>query len=574
MLTRAPGAWRGDPSLLKIFMAASKRGGASMSDPDASFTAEERTILAHHFSNVDRSVFALTELPDVVKGALFARYSRSPKSLRRLFLDEFYESALAPPTLAAEQLEFADTGVGRAEQLYERMLVEYGDDSVAQLVGVHVAVEDASNILTKILEWGRLLSYLEQSTRYIPYNERRDGRWRYHVPSEIGDIRVRERYVRVLDSCFETYARWFEPVQEHLRRAFPRRENDAKTAYRLSIRAKACDILRGLLPAATTANVGIFGSAQGFEALLLRLQEHPLAEAREAGERILRELRQVIPVFMRRIDQPDRGGEWAAYLRTTSDRSAEETARLLKGIKQAVVRERNVGLTEFDPDGEVKVIAAAMYPHAAVGDEALLDVARHLSDADRERVLSSYVGGRTNRRQKPGRAFERTSYRFEIIVEYGAFRDLQRHRMLTLDWQPLSPYLGFGVPSEIDELGGGDEWRRVMDDCAALYEDLADTGPVAQYALPLAYRIRFYMQLNAREAMHLIELRTSQQGHPAYRWVGQEMRRSINDIAGHHAIAAAMQFAEMNGGANLERLEAERRKEARVAALSNGTSRG
>lgn len=545
-----------------------------MDAADAGFSPQEREILRRHFSNVDEPVFALTDLPDVVKGALFARYSRSPKSLRRLFLDEFYESGLAEPTPEAEQLEFAETGVGRAEELYERMLMEYGDDSVAQLLGVHVAVENASNVLTKILEWGRLLSYLEQSTRYIPYNEKRDGRWRYHVPTEITDEELRQHYECVLDNCFETYARWFEPIQEYLRAAFPRGESDSKTAYRLSIRAKACDILRGLLPAATTANVGIFGSAQGFEALLLRLQEHPLAEARLTGDRMLHELRQVIPVFMRRVDQPDRGAEWSKYLRTTANETARETARILQRIEATSVQERYVRLIESDPHGELKVIAAAMYPHAPSDDDSLLEVARRLSDSDCDRLLAAYVGKRTNRRQKPGRAFERTSYRFEVLVDYGAFRDLQRHRMLTLDWQPLSPYLGFEVPHEMEQLGGGDDWRRVMHDCAALYEDLRNTdlGHVGQYALPMAYHIRFYMQMNAREAMHLIELRTSHQGHPAYRWVGQEMRRRI-DEAGHHRIAKAMHFAEMNGGANLERLEAEQRKEARAAAFANGTNR-
>jgi thymidylate synthase ThyX len=541
-----------------------------MTAPGNQFSSGERDVLARHFSNVDQPVFALTDLPDVVKGALFARYSRSPKSLRRLFLDEFHQAGPAEPTPEAEQPASANTGIGRAEELYERMLVEYGDDSVAQLVGVHIAVEDASNVLTKVLEWGRLLSYLEQSTRYIPYNEQVDGRWRYHIPEEIVDVRLRERYCEVLDRCFETYARWFERVQEHLREKYPRQEKDTKTAYRLSIRAKTCDILRGLLPAATTANVGIFGSAQGFEALLLRLQRHPLAEARLTGERMLHELRQVIPVFMRRIDREDRGGAWAHYLRQTSTDTAKVTERLLATTKGERPAERYVRLTEFDPEGETKVLAAAMYGHADLGDQALHSVAENLTRAEREQLLMAYVGDRTNRRHRPGRALERTSYRFEVVVDYGAFRDLQRHRMLTLDWQQLSPDLGYEVPAEIAELGGDEDWRRVMSDCAALHEELraADLATVAPYVLPMAYRISFYMQMNAREAMHMIELRTSPQGHPAYRWVCQEMWRLIDEQAQHHAIAAAMLFADMSAPNELERLNGERRKEERLAALA------
>jgi thymidylate synthase ThyX len=540
--------------------------------PDPAFSAAERGILSRHFSNIDGPVFALTDLPDVVKGALFARYSRSPKSLRRLFLDEFHQDGLIAPPPAAEHAGSEATGVGRAEELYERMLVEYGDDSVAQLVGVHIAVEDASNVLTKILEWGRLLSYLEQSTRYIPYNQKQDGRWRYHVPAEITSASLRDRYIAAMDACFETYAAWFERVEEQMREQFPRGETDSKTAYRLSIRAKTCDILRGLLPAATTANVGIFGSAQGFEALLLRLQDHPLAEARTAGERILHELRQVIPVFMRRVDREDRGRAWSRYLRDTAEATAAEVTRLLPASVPPPETAAYVRLTDFDPDGEIKVLAAAMYQHAEAGDAALVDAARDMAPADRQRLLSAYTGARTNRRHKPGRAFERTSYRFEVVVDYGAFRDLQRHRMLTLDWQPLSPHLGFDVPREIEELGGAEDWRRVMADCASVYHAMREAGlaGAAPYALPMAYRIRFYMQMNAREAMHLIELRTSPQGHPAYRWVGQEMLRRIRDDAGHGAIAASMRFADMEGPAGLERLSAAQRSEERKSALAQG----
>ncbi len=543
-----------------------------MTSSDPEFSPQERDVLRRHFSNIDGPVFALTDLPDVVKGALFARYSRSPKSLRRLFLDEFYQGGLIAPPPAAEGPSAEATGVGRAEELYERMLVEYGDDSVAQLVGVHIAVEDASNILTKVLEWGRLLSYLEQSTRYIPYNQKQDGRWRYHVPAEITPPDLRGRYISAMDACFETYAAWFERVEEQLRQKFPRGETDSKTAYRLSIRAKTCDILRGLLPAATTANVGIFGSAQAFEALLLRLQDHPLAEARQAGERILHELRQVIPVFMRRVDREDRGRAWSRYLRDTAEATAAEVARLLPGSALPSETAPYVRLTDFDPEGEVKVLAAAMYRHSESDDAALLEAAKKLAPANRERLLQAYVGDRTNRRHKPGRAFERTSYRFEVVVDYGAFRDLQRHRMLTLDWQPLSPHLGFDVPREIEELGGGADWRRVMADCASVYGAMCEAGlaGAAPYALPMAYRIRFYMQMNAREAMHLIELRTSPQGHPAYRWVGQEMLRRIRDDAGHGAIAASMRFADMEGPADLGRLDAEQRNEERKSALSKG----
>jgi hypothetical protein len=223
-----------------------------------------------------------------------------------------------------------------------------------------------------------------------------------------------------------------------------------------------------------------------------------------------------------------------------------------------------VTLTDFDPDGETKVVAAALYAISELPDDQLMSIARGLSVADRAALLRAYVGQRGNRRHKPGRAFERTSYRFDVLADYGAFRDLQRHRMLTIEWQPLGTRDGYTEPAAIAEAGALDDWRVVMDQSADLHETLVTGGlrHLAPYAVVMAYRIRFYMEMNAREAMHLIELRTSPQGHPAYRRVCQMMHQAIADVAGHRAIAAAMQFAD-HSEVELERLQAERAQEAK-----------
>src|SRR5438067_2085490 len=411
------------------------------------FSPEERAALAPYVTNLDGPVFALVNLPEVVKGALFARYSRSSKSLRRLFLDEFLtpeqrEKAVAravKPPPKRQPVKVADAGSERAEQLYERVFFEYGDDSVAQLGGVHLACEGASNILTKVLEWGRLMAYLEQSTRYIPYDDRPGGRYRYHVPDEL-DGPLRERYVRTLDRAFDTYREWLPRMRALYETRYPRDPAESESVYRMTIRAKALDTLRGMLPAATVSNVGIYGTG-----------------------------------------------------------------------------------------------------HA-------------------------YVGERLNRRHRPGRAFERTSYRFDILGDYGAFRDLQRHRLLTLEWQRLTPRHGSVMPEAVAEAGAAGDWRRVLTESAELHDAIEAAGPseVASYAVSMAYRVRFYMEMNAREAMHVIELRTTPQGHPSYRRVGQAMHRLIAEQAGHTALAAAMSFADHSEVA-LERLEAERAAERRRA---------
>jgi thymidylate synthase ThyX len=522
------------------------------------FTDDERAALAPYFTNVDGPVFALVNLPEVVKGALFARYSRSPKSLRRLFLDEFLrgERPVAPAAV-----DVAEAARLRAEQLYERVFVEYGDDSVAQLGGVHLACEGASNILTKVLEWGRLMAYLEQSTRYIPYDDRPDGRYRYHVPAEVTGA-LRERYVATLDEAFDTYARWLPRMHEFYAARFPRAPGDSDAVYRSSIRAKALDTLRGLLPAATVSNVGIYGTGQGYEQLLLRMRAHPLTEVRDHADLMLTELRKVIPAFLRRVDVPERGGIWSRYQAESRDAIAGVAAHVLAGVEPA--HREEVTLTDFDPDGEVKVVAAALYAVSALPDDQLLDVARRLGDAERAAVLRAYVGKRANRRHRPGRAFERTSYRFDVLGDYGAFRDLQRHRLLTLEWQRLSPRHGYAMPEAVEEVGAGADWTRAMRASAALHDALAAAGlgEAAAYAVSMAYRVRFYMEMNAREAMHVIELRTTPQGHPAYRRICQEMHRLIADGAGHRALAAAMSFAD-HSTVELERLAAERAAEKR-----------
>jgi thymidylate synthase ThyX len=525
------------------------------------FTPEERRALAPYFSNLTGPVFALTNLPETVKGALFARYSRSAKSLRRLFLDEFAgDLAKAREHPASDGGQPDQVGIERAEKLYARVFSDYGDDSVAQLGGVHVACEGASNILTKVIEWGRLMAYLEQSTRYVPYADRPGGRWKYHVPQELEGTPLQARYESTLDRTFEIYARWFEPMQEHFRGRFPKDPSDTDAVYRAAIRAKALDTLRGLLPAAVQSNVGLFGTGQAYEALLLRMRANPLAEARDYASMILTEVRKVIPAFLTRVDQPERGERWTRYLAQTQ----VDTAGLANDLLADVDLESRpeVTLTDFDPDGEIKVVAAALYAVSDVPDDRLFAIARKMSSDQRARVLRTYIGARGNRRHKPGRAFERTTYRFDVLADYGAFRDLQRHRLLTLEWQPLGALHGYVEPDAIELAGAHKDWTDVMEASAELHDSLHAAGlpTIAPYAVSMAYRIRFYMDMNAREAMHLIELRTAPQGHPAYRRICQAMHQLIAEQAGHRLIADAMKFAD-HSEVELERLKAERAAE-------------
>jgi len=536
---------------------------------DEHFTADEEAILRRYVTNLHLPVFALVNLPEVVKGALFARYSRSPKSLRRLFLDEFVRDL----DISGDVTVDATVGLERAEQLYEKVFVEYGDDSVAQLGGVHLACEQSSNVLSKILEWGRLMAYLEQSTRYIAYNQRlASGHFRYYRPPEILESPYGARYVGDMDRVFDTYGALLPTMQLFVADRFPQEPGDSDFVYRQATRAKSLDALRGLLPAASLSNIGLYGTGQSYEQLLLRMRAHPLPEARQYADLMLTELRKVIPSFLQRVDVAERGGEWSDYLAGTRDATARVVSRLWpEGVGEDGLADGfdgEVTLLDFDPEGEEKVLVAACFSHLDCSErEAARRVAR-LGHDDRVALLAAYVGDRRNRRHRPGRAFERTDYRFELVTDYGAFRDLQRHRMLTIEWQPLGIGLGYDMPDLVAEAGLGEGYADAIARAEDLYRTLRGDFPEqATYAVALAHRIRYVMQCNAREAMHLIELRSGPQGHPAYRRVAQDMHRAIAEDAGHRALADAMSFVD-HGATDLERLESERRAERRRSEKS------
>jgi thymidylate synthase ThyX len=529
--------------------------------PAESFSHDESAVLRPYFTNLDRPVFALVNLPEVVKGALFARYSRTHKSLRRLFLDEFVPDLDLTGDLTVD----ATVGLKRAEELYDRVFLEYGDDSVAQLGGVHLACEQASNLLTKVLEWGRIMSYLEQSTRYIPYDTKLDGRYRYYRDSAILSSRdFAWRYIADMDAQFESYRAMLPQLLEWARERYPKEPGDSDFVYKNTIKAKAFDAVRGVLPAATLSNVGIYGTGQAFEALLLRMRAHPLPEARSYSATMLDELRKVIPSFLTRVDREDRGVAWSNYLAETRDATSEVVGRLFADDRSEA--RPAVTLVDFDPEAEDKLLAAICYPHTHLPEDQLLAKVRTLGHDDKVALLRAYVGERSNRRHKPGRAFERVDYRFDVLADYGAFRDLQRHRMLTIEWQPLSILHGYEVPEAVEEAGQRDAFDEAMGRSAALFDALADQFPAqAPYAVALAYRLRFVMQFNAREAMHMLELRTAPAGHPSYRVIGQEMHRLIAEQAGHRAIADAMRYVD-HTTYELERLAAERDAERRRLA--------
>ena len=550
----------------------------------AEFSADEQARLAPFFTNLERDTFGL-KLPQEVAGALFSRYSRSAKTLRRTFLDEF----LGDPELALQDLLGGQVPAGddsaalkKARAFFERVLVGYGDDSVAQLGGAHIACESISNVAAKLLEDARIgIAPLEKSTRYVRFDQKdAAGDYLFYREPKIMASRHRDAYLEVMNLLFETYSKQMEPMLDHVAGSLPidqlevrdpvsgkglsysdaakddRLRRWAETAYRATVRAQACDVLRSYLPAATLTNVGMFGAGQAFEYLVSKLYSHELSEARALGAAIHGELKQLIPSFVKRAQRND-------YLAATT--AAAKALAAHRTTITPVATQEPVTLVDYDADAEAKVIAAMLYGQARQPLEQLRKIAAALSQAEREQILQEYFAKRRHRRDKLSRAFENVYYTFDILGNLGLYRDLHRHRILTQERQDFTTAHGYDTPPEIQAGAFESEFDHCMKRTAELYEQIYDDLPSeAQYVVPFAYRIRWYMKMNLREALHMCELRTMPQGHPDYRLICQEIWRKIQSV--QPALAESGKFMDWQQY-RLGRLQSELRTEFKKSAF-------
>ncbi len=525
------------------------------------FSEEERRLLQPFVSNLDKPVFVLRNLPEVVKGALFSRYSRSTKSLRRTLLDEFIkmpESGFKDIVQLPEK-DWAEEIVAtkKAEAFYDRVLVGYGDDSVAELAGAHLALEDISIVATKIVEDARIgLSPLEKSTRYVYFDQKVDGRYRFYREPTLMDSEFAEEYEKTCDMLFDTYSALILKVSEYVKQKMPKEEKMSERAYASTVRAKTCDILRGLLPASTLTNMGFFGNGRSYEYLITRLYAEPLAEMKGLAALMQEELRTVIPSFVKRPDS-EYGKQMQEYLSGVR-KEMEKKARAFGKDSENT----DVVLIDYDRDAEEKILVSALYPYSRLSMEKLKEKAAAMEAEEKKEILKTCIGKRKNRRHKPGRAFEEAYYTFEICTNFGAYRDLHRHRVLTQQRQLLGCSLGYTLPAEIVEAGYEKEFRDAMDAAKSAWERIAARHPrEAQYVVPLAYRIRWQITLNLREAYHLCELRSMRQGHIDYRIIAQKMFKEIERV--HPLFAEGMTFMDMKKY-EFERLEAEKRLDKKI----------
>ncbi|NOX72033.1 MAG: thymidylate synthase [Candidatus Micrarchaeota archaeon] len=531
------------------------------------FSEEGKRVIGSFFTNLDSNVFALRNLPEVVKGALFSRYSRSPKGLRRILLDEFINK---PEMGFSDIVSFKEedsqiVATQKAEKFYDRVLIGFGDDSVAELGGAHLAVEGISNIASKFfLEDARIgLSPLEKSTRYVLFNDKVDGKYRYYRDPTIMRSEFADLYVRTCDMLFDVYSELINPLKEHFRKKYPKSPDVTGRAYESTINAKACDTLRNLLPAATLTNVGLFGNGRAFEYLLMKMRTSQLTEIRHLAEKMQHELSKVIPSFVKRV-YSKHGDEFVEFAKKTRRDLAEIPVRIEKTEENIPP----VDIVYYDSDAVDKVVSFILYEYTGRPLREIMENVRHMPYLEKSDIISAYTRNRENRRHKPGRAFETVYYTFDILADFGAFRDLQRHRILTQARQMLTTDYGYAIPPEIEEAELADDFIVAMEKAKEAFNKIREKYPEeAQYVVPFGYRMRWHFTLNLREAFHLCELRSGRQGHPNYRRIAWQIYEKIKEV--HPLLVKHMKFIDMKDY-DLERLDAEKRIDRKLEKLKSG----
>lgn len=512
-------------------------------------------------TNVDRPAYAFTDaMPTEVAAALFSRYSRSPRPLRLVLAQEFW---------GEEGLDLSQAGgfsvadVGKARRFFRRVLAEYGDDSVAQLGVVWLACEMVSQLTVKEIEDGRIGAWIEKSSRYVDFGNEVNGKYLYHRPAEITNYGQREQYEQLMDEAFRLYSAAATGLRSYLSEKFPRQDSVDEKVYKASIRAKAFDIARVYLPMATLTNVGMALSAQAVENMVNKMMTSPLFESRLWAEDIQTEVEQVIPSLVSRVREDKYGGQMRSYLGGAREKTMGLVLKVLgrQFLDGERRREPGVELVWGQTDAVERVVAAILFPHASSSLGQIRQLVESLGESEKRNLVEAYVSGRTDRRHKPGRAFEEAVYGFSITGNVGIWRDLQRMRMLTQQRQLLTVDLGLDIPGEfdhitIDGIGARQVYLDHMGKRADLFHLLASgiSPEGAQYVVAFGNLMNWTVTSNLRELYHLIPLRAGAAGHPAYRKIAREMFYAIAEA--DPILAMPMErFIDFSDEPKLERLE-------------------
>jgi thymidylate synthase ThyX len=525
----------------------------------------EQEIVKPFFTNQDKHIFGLINLPEVVKGTLFSRYSRSEKSARRLLLDEFIPNKEVMEVIEANAphkgLESA-LAVNKAEEFYQRVLVGYGDDSVAELASGHLACENISSLGADLITDSRIgFAFLEKSARYIPFDKQVGGKWLWYREPNLMESKFGDEYERTSNKIFELYSKWLPQAISYIKEVTPKDADATDRAYNSAVRAKACDILKNMLTAGRLTNLGLMGNGRAYEYLITKLYSSEVPEGQRLAKQIHEEMAKVMPSFVKRSQESE-------YITGTRSAMQDYMKRNNHTQKAEKVEKAYVRLVDYDKNAEVQVIAGMLFPYSQLPIESLKQAAEKMSPEQRKELEREYLSKRRNRRDKPGRGLENTFYTFELCSSYGAYRDIHRHRILTLDKQRLTTDLGYETPVELDALNLKKEYQDLMEEISGVYHRIAAEMPIeAQYMVPRASLMRYYLKLNLREVYHFTELRSTKQGHPDYRKIAQQMKILIEKV--HPSLVEYMQV-DMNDYA-LARMDSEKRIDRKLAEMDKKT---
>lgn len=503
------------------------------------FDESQNAILKHFVTNTTSNVFALRNLPEVIKGALFSRYSRSSLGLRSLLLKEFIlneETAFQSiagvnPLSEVDKDDSEFVAIKKAQNFYDRILDGYGDDSIGELGGAHLAIENISMIAAKAIEDARIGgSPLEKSTRYIYFDQKINGEYQFYREPILMTSAYRDEYIEVCDHLFDTYGKLSGPLTEIMEKKFPKDHEVSKTAYTAALRAKVLDCLRGLLPSSALTNMGVFGNGRFFEGLIQKLNSCNLTELQDTGRKMHQELSKVMPSFVRRSEQSHKYqiafSAFKEQMQTELSNLKEEYCQDVPSMKKAGVR-----LINYDPESSYKVAAALLFSNSSCGLLELQEFCEKLPKESLNRILDAASNARENRRMKSPRALEHASFTFEIVADFGVYRDLQRHRMLTQERQLLTCDYGYYVPQEIQGTELEEEYVEALEKAKKAYDKIAKELPEeAQYIVPMAYNVHWYFHVNLRALQWLCELRSAPAGHLMYRHIAQQMAKQVIEV--------------------------------------------
>jgi thymidylate synthase ThyX len=521
-----------------MFALDCTRGGNWMYDKYEDFSEAQVKILNLYVTNTDSNIFALHNLPEVIKGALFSRYSRSSLGLRSLLLKEFilneetaFKAISRTNGTGGEEAEIEDQimAVKKAQNFYDRILDGYGDDSIGELGGAHLALENISMLAAKIIEDCRIGgSPLEKSTRYIYFDQKLGGEYLFHRESILMTSAFRDLYTSTCNSLFETYSQLIAPLTELMEKKFPKEHDISKVAYTAALRAKVLDCLRGLLPASALTNMGLYGNGRFFENLIQKLHAHNLVEMQETGKKSYTELAKIIPSFIRRSEPSNKYQQSFANYQEQMQGDLKMLAKKYTSVVPKMEHSK-VELIGYDPDAPYKIAGALLFAESHGSLYEIQKQCKRLSSEELSLILDSACTFRENRRHKSPRALEHAYFTFEIVADFGIYRDLQRHRVLTQERQLLTCNYGYFVPQEIIGTEMENKYREAMQEAKKTYDLIAQELPEeAQYVVPMAYNIHWYFHVNLRQLQWICELRSSPAGHPAYRYIAQEMAKQVS----------------------------------------------